>query len=164
MLGGDLLDDRPAGGGVGGRDERRQPAVGQPADPAQLGRGDAAEPDVEAGRLRAHLQALVVEALAVVVDDVVEPARPHHGERLVEPARPLAALDAERLVLAGVGDAEPERRQQPPAGHHGERGQLLGQHDRVAAGQHEHAHAELEARRAAGGVGHRHHRVGRLAG
>ena len=104
-----------------------------------------------------------MEALAVVVDDVVEPARPHHGQRLVEPACPFASLDPERLVLAGVGDAEAERRQQAPAGHHGQRRQLLGQHDRVAAGQHQHAHPELEARRAPGGVRHRHDRVGRVA-
>ena len=69
VLGGDLLDHRPSRGGVTGGDERRQPPVGEAADAAQLRRGDTAEPHVEPGRLRPHLQPGVVEALAVVVDD-----------------------------------------------------------------------------------------------
>ena len=36
----DPLDHGPPGGDVGGRDERRQPSVGEPAHPPQLGRRD----------------------------------------------------------------------------------------------------------------------------
>ena len=159
VLGGDLLDDGPARLGIGRRDERRQPSIGQATDAAQLRRRDAAEPHVQPVWLGAHLEGLVVEALAVVVDDVVPPARPHDGERLVEPSGPLRPFDAERLVLGAIGDAQAERRQQAPTGHHGQRGKLLGQHDGVASREHEHAHAELEAARPAGGVGHGHDRI-----
>jgi hypothetical protein len=162
VLGRDGLDHVPAGGRIGRGDERRQPPVGESADAAELRRGDPAEPDVEPLRLRADAQPLEVEPFAVVVDDVVVPARSDHGERLVEPARPFLAGDAERLVLGGVGDAEPEGGEQPAAGHHGERRQLLGEDDRVASRQDEHAHPELEASGAAGGVCHRHDGVGRL--
>ena len=77
-------------------------------------------------------------------------------------ARSLAR-DAEGLLLVRVGDAEAEGRQQPSAGQAVEGGQLLGQHDRVAAGEHQHARAELQLGRAAGGVGHADDRVGGLA-
>ena len=36
-------------------------------------------------------------------------------QRLVEPRGAVAPLDAERLLLVRVGDAEAERGQQPPA-------------------------------------------------
>ena len=65
-------------------------------------------------------------------------------------ARSLA-LDAERLLLAPVGHAEPERRQQPSVGQEVERRQLLGQQRRVASRQHEHREAELQLLRPPGG-------------
>ena len=64
---------RPVAGRRRGH-ERGQPAVGQAPDPAQLRRGDAAEPHVGRllDRLGQHPQALVVEAGAVVVDRVLQ--------------------------------------------------------------------------------------------
>ena len=95
--------------------------------------------------------------------ELVVPACSDHGERLVEPGGPLVACHAERLVLGRVGDPQPEGREQPSAGHHRQRRQLLRQHDRVASGEDEDAHPELEPGRATGTVRHRHDRIGRLA-
>jgi hypothetical protein len=91
------------------------------------------------------------------------PGAAEHGERLVEDGRPFTALHAERLLLVRIGHAEPERRQQPAAGQPVDRRQLLGQHDRIAPRQHQHAHAELQPRGAARPERDRRHRVGRLA-
>ena len=165
VLLGHLGDGGPARGHLGGHDERRQPAVAQASHPAQLGGGEAAEPDVGRllERLRDHLQCLEVEARAVVVDGVLQPQAPDQRQGLVEPRRPLAACHAEGLLLVGVGDAETEGRQEPPAREAVEAGQLLGQHHGVAAGQHQDAGAELQLLRASRGERHAHDRVGGLA-
>ena len=99
--------------------------------------------------------------LAVVVDGVLGPEAAHQRQRLVEDLRPLATLDPERLLLAGVGDPQPEGRQQPAAGQPVEARELLRHQHRVAAGEHHHAHPELQLRRAAGGERQRDDGVGR---
>ena len=59
------------------------------------------------GRTR---DALVVEPRAVVVDCVLGPEAAQQRQRLVEDLGPVAPLDAERLLLVGVGDARARRR------------------------------------------------------
>ena len=71
---------------------------------------------------------------------------------------------AECLLLHRIDGAETERREEPAARHRSERREFLGQHDRVAAGQDHHRHAELQVLRAAGAVRHRDERIGGLAG
>ena len=63
----------------------------------------------------------------------------------------------------GLDDPETERREQPSTRHRREGGELLGQHDRVAAREHHHRRTELEVRGAPRAVGHRNQRIGRLA-
>ena len=163
VIGGHLLDDDAATNGIGRRRERRQPAIGEAAGAPQLGIGDTTEPHVDRllQRLRQHTEIVVVKALAVVRERARCPRPAQHGERLVEDRRPLGAGDPERLLLVWIGDAEPERRQQATTRQLVDRRQLLGEHDRIAARQHEHAHPELEVRRTTGGEGDRRHRLGR---
>jgi hypothetical protein len=72
-------------------------------------------------------------------------------------------LHTERLLLVRVGYAKSEGRQQTAARELIDRRQLLGEHDRIATGQHEHAHAELELCSACGRERDRRDRVGSLA-
>ncbi len=153
-----------ARGGVLRRDERGKPPVAEPADATQLGRREAAEPHVgrRLDRLGQDPHARQVEPLTVVVDAVLEPQAPDERQRLVEPRRPLGPGDAERLLLVDVGDAEPERRQEPAVREPVEAGHLLGDQNGVPAGQDHDGRAELETRGAAGGEGHGDDGVGGL--
>ena len=94
--------------------------------------------------LRQDAQTFVVEALAVVIDLVLEPEAPDERERLLEPRRALLAGHPECLLLGGVRDAETERREQATLAEQVEARELLGEEDGVAAGEHLHARAELE--------------------
>ena len=152
-LGGVRLDGDDAVPHVLGRAERGQPAVAQAAAAPQLGRCDAAQPDVERllEREGPHDRALVAEALALVIDGLAGPEAAEERQHLVEELRPGATLHAERLVLAGVGRAETEGREQPAAAQAVEGRQLLRQQHRVAPGHHEHGEPELDLGREAGG-------------
>jgi hypothetical protein len=112
---------------------------------------------------RLDAEVVVVEPRAVVAEAFAGPAQPEHLHRLVEDRRPLIALDAERLLLVRVGDAESERRQQPTVRQTVERRQLLREHHRISAREDHHAHPELQLRRAPGGERHRDERVGSFA-
>src|SRR5205823_442534 len=97
--------------------EARQPPVAQASHPAELRRRPPSEPDVErllAG-LGQHAQALVAEAVAVVVDAVLGPDTAEKREGFVEPRRPLPARHAEGLLLVRLHGAEAEGRQEPPS-------------------------------------------------
>ena len=129
----------------GGR-ERREPAVAEPADTAQLRRRLAAEPHVKAlRRLRQYVHALVVEPRAVVVDGVLAPQAAEQRERLVEDRGAIATRDAERLLLDRMRDAESERRERAAAGEDVERRPLLRDERGAAPREHQHARAELDA-------------------
>ena len=65
--------------------------------------------------LRANGDALEVEPRAVVVDRLLRPESADQRKCLVEPLRPVAALDAEGLLLLGIGYAEAECGQRPTA-------------------------------------------------
>ena len=148
VLGGHLVDHlaRPVATSVG-HDERRQPAVAQASDAAQLGGSDAAEPDV--GRLLERLRAA--------------PSGPRSGSggrrgrrrppataagsaagprRTTRPARSRATPKA--CCSCGSATPRPKAGSRRPPERRSRRGQLLGQHDRVAAGQHQDAGAELQ--------------------
>ena len=96
-------------------------------------------------------------------DRLLGPARPQHLQRLVETLAALLARHPESLLLVRIGHAESEGRQQPSVREAIEGRQLLGQHHRVATRKHHDAHAELQTLGTAGGVGHAHQRIGRLA-
>ena len=104
-----------------------------------------------------------MEQRSVVIDRVLGPQAPHERQRLVEPRRPLPALDAERLLLVCVRDAETESRQQPPARHPIEARHRLRHQDGIASGQHHDARAELQLLGTARGVRHAHDGIGRFA-
>src|SRR5262249_9723522 len=129
-----LLDDGPRPLDVVRRAERGQPTVAEATDALQLGRGDAAEPDVRRllYGLRPDREAPVVEPRAVVVDRVLHPESPDQRERLVEPVRPLTSLDAERLLFPRVRDAEAESGECPTAREAVEARPLLGDEHGVA--------------------------------
>ncbi len=163
VFGGDRLDDGTAVGSVGWSNERREPAVGESSDAFEFRWGDAAQPHVHPLRCGQDGDALVVEVVAVVIERLAGPAFLHHGEGFVEDLGALGSLDPERLLFDRVDGAQPERGQQSTTRHQAECGEFLGEHDRVAAGEHHDRHAELELRRSTGSVCHRHERVGRLA-
>ena len=142
-----------------------EPAVGEPADPAQLARRAAAEPHVE--RL---LHGPDPDRHAVVVEARRRRGRrcprstaaASSGERLVEPRRARSSRATPNACCSTrVDHAETERGEGPAAGEHVEARPLLGEQHGVAAGQHLHRRAELELRGAAGGERQRHHRVER---
>jgi hypothetical protein len=114
-------------------------------------------------RFRQDPQILVVEVIAVMSQRTLGPGPAQHHHCLVEQLRSRGSLDAERLLLVRVGDAETERRQEAAARQPIERGQFLGEHDRVAARQHHHAHAELQPLGASCGERHADQRIRRVA-
>jgi hypothetical protein len=166
VVSGHLVDGGPARLHLGRDRERRQPAVAEPAGAAQLGGRGAAQPHVHGILQRPGPQrdAVQVEVLAVVVDVVLGPQPPDQAHRLVEQPGALASLHPEGPVLGGDRRPQPDRGQQPAAGQPVECGQLLGQHNRVAAGDHQHAGPQLELAGAAGGHGQGDERIGGRAG
>ena len=109
-----------------------------------------ARPPAVAGGVGPNGHALVVEALAVVVDRIFRPQPANQGKGFVEPLRPVVAFDTERLLLARIGHAESECRQRATAGEAVEAGPLLGDEHRVAPGQDLNARAELQLLRTSG--------------
>ena len=160
-LGGGRLDRRNTFGDVPRRGEAGEPAVGETAGAAKLGRCLPTEPDLERllDRLGEHTSADHREAVAFVVDDIFFPEPTHEGQGLVQPRGPVLAVDLERLVLGGVGDTEPECRKAAAATDDIEACQHLGHQDRVAARYHRDGRAEFQVLAAAGDVGHRHDRI-----
>ena len=158
MLTGNLLNDGPCLLDVRRRDERREPAVCEPADTLELGGGDPAEPHIRRAlsRLGLDTQVLVVEEASGVVDAFLGPTRAHHGEGLVEDRCTLGALHPERLLLVAVGNPEPECREQTAPGHAVECCEFLREDDGIAPRQDHHAHADLELLGATCRIGHRH--------
>src|SRR5262249_4311502 len=160
-----LLDDDAPGRHLRRRREAREPAVAEPPHPPQLALGPTAQPHVGRllPRLGPHRQAPVREARAVVVDMVLDPQPAHEGERLVEPRRPLLPGDAERLLLGGVGDAEPERGQRATARQAVEARPLPGDPRPGAVPPDPPTRAELEAAAASRRIREADHGIGRVA-
>ena len=131
--------------------KRREPAVGEAADAAQLRRRLAAEPHVE--RLRGLRQHGHAPRSGTSVPSWSTASSVHRRRSSGSASSKIdarsRALDAERLLLDRVHDAEPERGQRPPAREHVERRPLLRDERRAAAGQHRHARAELDLARCA---------------
>ena len=161
VFGADVLDHGAARRCVGRGDERREPAVGHPADPTQLRWGDTAQPDLHLRGCRLYSDLVVVVAIAVVRERFAGPTVPHHGEHLVEQLGSFAPLHAEGLLFDRIDGAESERRQEATAGHVGQGGEFLGEHHRISAREHHHRHPEFQPLGAPCAVGHCHERVGR---
>ena len=87
------------------------------------------------------------EEAAVEGGLVVVPERPQHGEELVGVGTSLAVgHHAHGVVLLGEG-ADADAAPHPPLRELVERGERLGQDERVEVGDDEHARAQLDARR-----------------
>jgi hypothetical protein len=89
-----------------------------------------------------HLAQL--EVLALIVDRLAAPQSLQGLQPLHEAADSLAGVHPHRLVL-GVAIAKTEAHDQPPAADHVERGELLGEIDRLVQRQQQHAGAEHHA-------------------
>ena len=168
VLGRGRVDDRPAARATSSavQNDGSQPSPSRP-DPAQLGRGDAAEPHVDRllHRLGPHGHALEWKrSPSWSTSSSVQSRRMQRIASLNTGA--LAPCGRRRRPGARPGSARRGRTpgSSRPPDSRSRRGQLLGQHHRVAARDDEHARAELELGRAAGGVGQGDERVGRLAG
>ena len=85
-----------------------------------------------------------LEVLALIVDRLAAPQSLQGLQPLHEAADSLAGVHPHRLVL-GVAIAETEAHDQPPAADHVERGELLGEIDRLVQRQQQHAGAEHHA-------------------
>jgi hypothetical protein len=86
------------------------------------------------------------EVTALVPHRLAAPQPLQDVEPLDEPPAALARIQPERLVL-GIAVAEPDADDQPPPADDVERGELLGQIDRMVQRQQDHAGAERHALR-----------------
>ncbi|MCO5605450.1 hypothetical protein L7F22_059634 [Adiantum nelumboides] len=103
------LDDGAGTGGLVGGEEAAQPAVGEPADPAQPDLRATAQPQVErAGRARRDGRVVEGEELAVVGHRLLGQQPSQHHEGLLEHRGPGGA---DQRVDAGGGDevGQPQR-------------------------------------------------------
>src|SRR5437773_7439642 len=106
-LGRGLLDHQPTGRRFRWRAEAGQPTVAQAANSPQRTRRCSAEPDLERllKRLRSDRETVIAEARPFVINLVLTPEPSQQGQHLVEPGCPLAALNAERLLLGLIDHA-----------------------------------------------------------
>ena len=107
-------------------------------------------------RPRPDVQPLGGMELALEVEGRARPALLHQRDAFLDPQPRVGALGPERLVVlerAAASDADVE----PSTGHDVERGELLGEIDRMMERQQAHAHPEAERGRA-GGHERREHR------
>jgi hypothetical protein len=109
-------------------------------------------------RARVGVDALEVDVLAVERGRLVLPEAAHGGQVLVRACPAALHRDADRGHL-GLEVGDPDAEDQPPAGEDVEAGDLLGQHQRVALRQDDHAGAEQDALGVRGDVRERHERV-----
>ena len=90
---------------------------------------------------RPHVQPLGGVEAALEVERLAAPALLHQRDAFLDARAASLAVGLERLVVlqrAAAADADVE----PPAAHHVEHGELLGQVHRMVQGQQAHAHAE----------------------
>jgi hypothetical protein len=127
----DLLHRRAR---LGRRQQRAEPSVGQPPDPAERGGCRTAQPDVERlGRPRAHGGAGHREEAPREVDLLGREQQPQQLQRLVEDRGPVAGGDGKQRPFGVLGRPQPEHRQHPAGGQPGQRRELLGHQDRMPA-------------------------------
>ena len=133
-VGGRAFDQRRGRRGLVGGDEAAEPAVGEPADAPQPGRGAPAEPDVERPRRqRRHRHVVEVEDRPWWVTRSAS-SRRTTSERLVEERGAVPARSGEELPFRRGRGPDPERRQDPPRGERGQRRELRRDERRVAPG------------------------------
>jgi hypothetical protein len=120
FLGGPL-DLGPRVPGLRRSDDAAEPAVGEPSDPAQPGRGASAQPQVErTGGQRGHGRVVEMEEAPVVGDAGLAEQPAHDRERLVEQGGPRTVGHRVEATVGGGGRPHPERRQDPPGGERGQ--------------------------------------------
>jgi len=145
LLGGGLLDDLHGRARLGGREQRAEPPVGQPPDPAQSGGRRTAQPDIQRlGWQRADGGVGDGEELPVERDPLRGEEQPYQPQRLVEDGGPLAVGDVEQDPFGRLGGQHAEHREHPAGGQPGQRRELLGHQHRVPAGQYGDPGARLQ--------------------
>jgi hypothetical protein len=133
-LGGGVLNFLHRRTGLGRRQQRAEPPVGQPPHPAQRGGRRTAQPDVERlGRPRAHGGAGHREEAPREVDLLGREQQPQQLQRLVEDGGPVAGGDGKQRPFGVLGRPQPEHRQHPAGGQPGQRRELLGHQYRMPA-------------------------------
>ena len=143
--------------GLGRGEQRAEPAVAEPPDPAQPGRRRPGQPDVQRlGRQRADRGVLHGEEGPVEGHHVGRQHQPQQLERLVEHRAALPGRHREQRPLAGHGRLQAEHRQHPARRQSRERGELLRDQHRMTPGQHRDPAPDLEAR----GLGERERHPG----
>ena len=125
-----------------------EPRVAEPGRAPHADVGVGRQPDRRAGPLQRghrdpHARA-AGKVLALIVDRLAAPQALERRQPLLEATDSLARVHAHRLVL-GVAIAETHADDQPPAADHVERGELLGEVDRLVQREQQHAGAELHA-------------------
>jgi hypothetical protein len=97
-------------------------------------------------RLGEATQVMEGEVLAGEADPLLAagPQQAKHIDRLVGAAAARGELDPDRLRLAGQHSQPHGQQPHPPRGQHVDRGELLGQHNRMAVGQQQHAGAQRD--------------------
>src|SRR4051794_6158038 len=152
----DVDQGRQLLGGAAGEE-----AVAEAAGPLGRGAGVASDHDRHRalGRLRVGRHPLEAGELAREAGSVRSPQGAHRGHVLVGPGAAPLPRDAEGVeLLAEPADADADL--DPPAREAVERGQLLGQHDRVALGEDEDASRQADPARGRGDVGQPDERIG----
>ena len=136
----------PAATSSGVTNDGSHPSASRPTR-SQLRRRDPAQPHVERvlQRLGRTVTSSIVEPATLVGHVLLGPEAAQQRERLVEDRGPVAPRTPNAWCSANCGAPSPNAGQQASARQHVERRHLLGQHHRVAARQHHHRHAELEA-------------------
>jgi hypothetical protein len=141
------LDRRDGGAGFRRREQGAEPSVGEPPHPPQPGRRRSAEPDVQRlSRQRTNRRAFHREERPVERHVLSRQHQPQQRQRLVEHRAPLPGRHREQRTLGGEGGLQTEHRQQPAGRQSRERGELLGDQDGMASGQHRDPAASLETR------------------
>ncbi|OLD98350.1 MAG: hypothetical protein AUG80_08475 [Candidatus Rokubacteria bacterium 13_1_20CM_4_68_9] len=160
-LGGEGLDLLDTDAEALGRDERRDPAVAEPAGPAHGRLAVAADPQRE--RLLhgpgQHADALELPELAGERHRLFGPAAAHDGDRLVGATAALLEGHAGRAELALLLDPDADGGQHAPAREVVDHRHLAGEEHRRAERRDDDARTELEAARARGHRGHRRQRL-----
>src|SRR5579864_2647488 len=110
-------------------------------------------------RLGKTLEVMKIEVLAVEAGYILAPQGTHRGDRLVGARAALMEVQAERVELL-LEPAAADAQDDAAARKHVERGDLLGDVERMALRENQDAGGEPDAAGDRGGVGERQQRVG----
>ncbi len=134
--GGGLVDRRLRGGGLSGRAEGAEPAVGQPPAADQRRDGKSAEPHFERVLNRS-------DGEGDALDRLPGPPTPQPGQGLLDDGGPLLGRNADGVAFGPMAESRDEGEQKSSAREHVQAGEGLGQPKLVATRQQQ-GRAELE--------------------